>query len=183
MSNNHLIFTARKFQPVSVKPSSLKYQLLTTRSSHIMKILVLALPILLLAFSCKPEEPTTPREEDGLVGQWQEIAEKSPLFDTAGILIDSIDISASYTFKDDKTYTCINDVWTDADSGSWEIDSTYSFPNLDIYPSYPTDPNSTRKDRWVITKLNSSKLEVEHYFKSTVNGSTTIVLFRKFKRI
>lgn len=149
-----------------------------------MKASLLPLFVLVILLSCSPEEPTTSREETGLVGQWKEIAEKSPHFDTAGVFIDSIDISASYTFESNQTYTSVNDVWTNANAGTWEIDSTNGYLDLYIYPSYPSNPGSTRKDRWVINTLNSKELKVEHFYKITVNGNTfTVLLFRKFKRM
>lgn len=71
-----------------------------------------------LFLACQRETVTfvlSPQEEK-LIGKWQEIANKLPIRDSSGMVIDSLDISAQYEFKADYTFTSQNEFFTNAES-------------------------------------------------------------------
>ena len=120
-------------------------------------------------------------EEEKLVGIWQEVGPKSPFFDANGILLDSVDINATYEFKDDFSFTAQNDIYLGSESGTWAFDSTYTRVNL--YPISP-ESNIISDHNWSIITLDSSNLEVSHFYKVTFPDETfTTAPYRKFKKI
>ncbi|MCB0523759.1 MAG: hypothetical protein H6576_08020 [Lewinellaceae bacterium] len=106
-----------------------------------------------LFLACQRETVTfvlSPQEEK-LIGKWQEIANKLPIRDSSGMVIDSLDISAQYEFKADYTFTSQNEFFTNAESGTWIFQYPDSNSNLFIYPDYGTLPNDTFRLLWELT--------------------------------
>jgi hypothetical protein len=142
--------------------------------------------ILLFATSCDPDPVNSPPlhpEEEKMIGVWHEIADKGLVLDSlGGTVIDSIDVSAIYEFKDDYTFTSQNEVYTKSTHGTWEFDSTYTI--CYIYPVEDSAPTAYRQDRWEITH-DSLIMEVGHTFDYIFPDGVigAVYVKRKFEKI
>ncbi len=143
--------------------------------------------LIVLSF-CSPSSSTTIIEdrngdEPTLIGRWKESHRIMLIGDTTGAIIDSVDISATYEFFDDSTFTSINDEWYNKPtSGLWRFDSTetqvYLFPKATSFDAI--DPSASIPDIWQVENLNSDELHVGHiheiYFP---DGSIMLTNFRQ----
>ncbi len=144
--------------------------------------------LLLIQCSCGQSsdiELTLHPEDETLVGVWHEIAPKALVVDGMGVVIDSIDVSATYEFNADYTFTAQNDAWTDFTHGTWAFDSTYTFDKVKLYPVDDASPTAYRLDTWDIIANTPPFLEVGHQFDHVFPDHSVGVIYvkRKFEKI
>lgn len=126
-------------------------------------------------------------EEDKLIGKWKEGPHVIIVVDTAGAAIDTIDVSATYEFFADSTFTCKNDEWFDSAKGLWRYDSAgtqvFLFPNVASFNEI--NPLNRIQDTWQIDNLNIDELHVGHIHEVYLPYDDTLGIYlqRVFYRI
>ncbi|MCB0573941.1 MAG: hypothetical protein KDC61_05170 [Saprospiraceae bacterium] len=159
--------------PIMLDAVRIKSQFLQIKTSA-MKAFYLIVPLLFI-HSCRPAED---RQLDPLIGQWQENAPITYIYDSQGAIVDSVDLNSTYTFYENFTYTSLNDEITNADSGTWMIDSIYT-ANLYLYPDNANPSGLSAEHLWAIDSLTDTKLLVYHIYERILLNDTLFIAERR----
>ena len=153
-------------------------------------VIILVISIILLSnFTfCTKSLPTEDRSMNSnkLIGRWKEYPVIALLYDSLGVFIDSIDISAEYEFLEDGSYKCDDDFLVPSTYGIWSLDSTETILHLylDSISSSSATSHASAVDLWYIHKLLLHEMDLDHLHKSVINNdTTTIAQSRSFYKI